>query len=70
MWIQNSYIHLRVHGRPIGAEKVYPTAHMNLMKEPFKGKLKTEPVVEIALFLVSVALMQISYFSLTNELSE
>ena len=40
---------LRVHGLPLGAEKGDPTAFMNnLMKELFKGKIKTEPVVEIA----------------------
>ncbi len=40
---------LRVFGLPIGVEKKNPTAYMNIvMKELFKGKIKTEPVVEIA----------------------
>ena len=37
---------LRVHGLLIGAEKGNPTAYMNnVMKELFKGKIRTEPVV-------------------------
>jgi len=40
---------LRVHGLPVGVEKGNPTAYMNnLVKELFKGKIGTEPVVEIA----------------------
>ena len=40
---------LRVHGLLIAAEKGDPTAYMNnFMKELFKGKIKTDPVVEIA----------------------
>lgn len=40
---------LRVHGIPISVEKGNPTAYMNsLVKELFKGKIATEPTVEIA----------------------
>lgn len=40
---------LRVNGLPIGVEKGNPTAYMNsLVRELFKGKIGTEPVVEIA----------------------
>lgn len=40
---------IRVQCLPIGAEKGNPTVYMNnLLRELFKGKIKTEPVVEIA----------------------
>lgn len=48
---QSRKFNLRVRGLPVGAEKGHPTATIyvnNLLRELFKGKIKTEPEVEIA----------------------